>query len=128
MKLIEAALFIFYEYYRKRRWERVPVFHASASLSLLIGMNAASIACFAGRCEMIFQSQAIVLITLMILFGIIYLVAKKSNLPDMYMRERSKKVGGKFLLIYITISIAVLFYGFVYYAASTKATLIKPIK
>jgi hypothetical protein len=127
MKLIEAVLFLFYDYYRKRMWERAPVFHASASLSLLIWMNVVSIACLAGKCELVFSSKETALLTLAISLGIIFLLAKHSNFRHMQMSKRRKELGVRILVSYIIISIAVLFYSF-FYSSSTEPTIITPIR
>jgi len=127
MSIIKTALFLFYNYYRKGRWEKVPVFHASASLSLLTWMNIVTVLCFTGMCELIFTSRAIVILTIAILLGAVYLIAINSKLQYVQVSEPEIKLRWKILVIYIIISFAVMTASF-FYATSAEPTLIKPIK
>lgn len=127
MKFIRFALFILYSYYRKGRWERAPIFHAAATLALFLWMNIVSVICFAGHCNLIFNSQVYVLSTLTLIMIGMYLFARNCRLMDLEFKSTQTRKARWFLAIYFIASFAVLIISFLS-LSKENGILITPLK
>lgn len=106
-------MYLFYNYYRKGRWERAPYFHMLVSMTLLAFVNTVTILCFYSKSKWIFGNVSDYrIIKLLISFTavmiILNLIGSQKMLNSLhYSKEKVKK--GKLLLIaYVIISFGIM--------------------
>ena len=127
LKFIRLTLFILYNYYKKGRWERAPIFHAAATLSLFVWMNIVAVLCFAGKCDLILKSKVYGLSILFLLTIVMYLFARNPKLIKLKYEVSPLKKARRLLVIYFIASFILLVVSF-FAVTDENATLITPIK
>ena len=118
MKLIRFVMFLIYNYYKKGKYENAPYFHMLCSISFLAIINIGTFFCFLREGHLLFDgSRGFFILKFLIsfLFFIISfnLIGKKKLIEGLNFSFEKIQKGQTFLLVYIVLSIVLLFIGII---------------
>lgn len=119
IKTIRLTMFLFYNYYRGGRWERVPYFHALCSMSFLLFLHVAALLCWVNREQILFGGdKGIFVVKFALLFTTaaigFWRLAPEKALRSMKPDETKIRRSGWLLVLYWILIMALLILGMIY--------------
>jgi hypothetical protein len=98
-------MYLFYRYYSKGRWERVPYFRTLCSMSFLLFLHVAALLCFLDNAEILFEpNKNMFILKFTILFAVslfgFWKIGPEAELQHATYEEQKIKKGNSILIFY----------------------------